>query len=52
MENERKEIWMCARCNISNLDRMFPCPRGSCDSKMAGTLLISFQTGDMKFLKK
>ena len=35
--------WECKRCNINSLtlDRMVPCPRGSCEAKLAGEMVTT-----------
>jgi len=36
----KQDYYSCNRCNITSetKDRMCPCPRGSCEAKIAGTL--------------
>lgn len=43
IKEEEEDYYSCSRCNITSKtkDRVCPCPRGSCEAKIIGTLLTT-----------
>lgn len=41
----KETYFTCGRCKIDSLtkDRMCPCPRGSCEAKVAGTVVTQIE---------
>lgn len=40
---KKDDYYTCSRCKINSLSKsqMCPCPRGSCEAKIAGTITIT-----------
>lgn len=53
-KTETEDLWYCERCKISTFTegRMCPCPRGSCDAKIIGTVTTITTTTTKIELKK
>lgn len=44
--NKTEDYWVCERCGINSLDdvdRMIPCPRGSCDAEIKGVVTTTIK---------
>jgi hypothetical protein len=48
LKRTEEDYFKCERCNIDSLgERMCPCPRGSCDAVLSGTVTTVVTLNDV-----